>query len=60
VSFLAVARVVSLVTFLAYGAGSVTNAIWWGKPWSAALKELLDAFLYGLVTAIAFGWLWPR
>jgi len=59
-SFLAVARVVSLTTFLAYAGGSVSHAIWMGKPWSAAAKEVLDAFIYGLVTAIAFGWLWPR
>lgn len=59
-SFLAVARNVSVVTFLAYGVGSVANRIWMGKTRSAAMKELLDAFLYGLVTAIAFGLLWPR
>ena len=59
-SFLGVARVVSLITFLAYGAGGVIGAIWWGKPWRSAMKELLDAFIYGLVTAVAFGWLWPR
>jgi hypothetical protein len=58
--FLAVAREVSLVTFLAYAGGSISHAIWMGKPKSAAAKEILDAFLYGLVTAIAFGWLWPR
>ena len=59
-SFLAVAREVSIVTFLAYAGGSISNAIWMGKPKSAAAKECLDAFLYGLVTAIAFGMLWPR
>jgi hypothetical protein len=59
-SFLQVCRVVSLVTFLAYAGGSVSHAIWMGKPWSAAAKEVLDAFLYGLVTALVFGWLWPR
>jgi len=60
VGFLAVAREVSLVTFLAYAGGSVSAAIWMGKTWSAAAKEVFDAFLYGLVTAIAFGMLWPR
>ena len=59
-SFLAVAREVSIVTFLAYAGGSISHAIWMGKPKSAAVKECLDAFLYGLVTAIAFGMLWPR
>jgi hypothetical protein len=59
-SFLAVCRLVGGVTFLAYGTGSVANAIWWGKPWSAAMKELLDASIYGLASALAFAWLWPR
>jgi hypothetical protein len=59
-SFLAVCRVVSIVTFLAYAGSSVSNAIWMGKPWSSAAKEVLDGFIYGLVSALAFGWLWPR
>jgi hypothetical protein len=58
--FLAVARVVSITTFMAYAGGSVANAIWMGKTQSATVKEVLDAFLYGLVTAGAFGWLWPK
>ena len=59
-SFLAVARVVSLVTFMAYATGSVSYSIWFGKPWGSTVKDLLDAFIYGLVTACVFGWLWPR
>jgi hypothetical protein len=58
--FLAVARVVSITTFLAYAGGSVANMIWMGKTQSATVKEVFDAFLYGLVTAAAFGWLWPQ
>ena len=60
VSFLAVCRFVGIVTFLAYACGSVANAIWMGKTRNSAAKEVLDAFLYGLVSAVAFGWLWPR
>lgn len=59
-SFLAVCRVVSIVTFLAYACGGLQLAIWMGKPWRSAAKELLDAFIYGLVSAVAFAWLWPR
>ena len=59
-SFLAVARVVSLVTFVAYATGGLSSAIWFGRPWKSALKDVLDAFIYGLVTACVFGWLWPR
>ena len=59
-SFLAICRPVSLVTFLAYAGGSATGAIWMGKPWSAALKEIFDAFIFGLVTALVFAFLWPH
>ena len=58
-SFLAVARVVSLVTFMAFATGGVSYAIWFGKPWAATAKDLLDAFIYGLVTACVFGLAWP-
>jgi hypothetical protein len=58
--YLEVFRVVGTVGFLAYAAGTVPAAIWMGKPWSVALKEVFDGLLYGLVTAGTFGWLWPR
>ena len=59
-SFLGVCRLVGCVVFLAYGVGSVTQGIWMGRPWSSVIKDLLDAFLYGLACAVIFGWLWPR
>src|SRR5262249_31986237 len=59
-SFLQVCREVSIVVFLTYAGGSITHAIWMGKPWSAAAKEALDAFIYGALTAVIFAWLWPR
>lgn len=58
--YLAVFRVVGAVAFLAYAAGTVPAAIWMGKPWSVVLKEMGDGLLYGLLTAGAFGWLWPH
>ena len=51
---------VALIAFLAYAAGQLPAAIWMGKPWSIAAKEVLDGLIYGLVTAGTFGWLWPR
>ncbi|MGH7498459.1 MAG: hypothetical protein ACREL3_06360 [Gemmatimonadales bacterium] len=59
-AYLGVFRVVGAIGFLAYGAGQLPAAIWMGKPWAVALKELFDGLLYGLVTAGTFGWLWPR
>lgn len=31
-----------------------------GRPWGPTLEEVGDAIVYGLLTARAFGWLWPR
>lgn len=58
--YLKVFHTVALATFLAYAAGQLPAAIWMGKPWSIAAKEVLDGLIYALVTAGTFGWLWPR
>ncbi len=58
--YLAVFRIAGATAFLAYAAGQVPAAIWMGKPWSVAWKEVMDGLVYGLVTAGTFGWLWPR
>jgi len=58
--YLGVFRIVGAIGFLAYAAGQVPAAIWMGKPWSITFKDVLDGLIYGLVTAGAFGWLWPR
>jgi hypothetical protein len=58
--YLQVFRVVGTVAFLAYSGSHVPGAIWWGRPLAGALKEVADGLLYGLLTAGAFGWLWPR
>jgi hypothetical protein len=57
---LRVFRIVGAVAFLAYSAGQIPAAIWMGKPWAVATKDVFDGLLYALVTAGTFGWLWPR
>jgi len=59
-AYLGVFRIVGAIGFLAYAAGQLPAAIWMGKPWSVAWKEVFDGLVYGLVTAGTFGWLWPR
>jgi hypothetical protein len=58
--YLTVFRLVGATAFLAYAAGQIPAAIWTGKPWRVAGKEVFDGLVYGLVTAGTFGWLWPR
>lgn len=58
--YLQVFRVVATVSFLTYVGGSIQMGIWMGKPWRSVAKDVLDGFIYGLVSGGAFGWLWPR
>lgn len=58
-TYLEVFRVTGTVAWVAYGFAYVQEGIWFGRPWSFVAKQLLDALLYGLVTAGTFGWLWP-
>lgn len=58
--YLQVFRIVGAVGFLVYGLGQFPAAIWMGKPWRIAFKDMVDGLVYGLVTAGTFGWLWPR
>ena len=37
----------------------LVDPIWKGGLWSVAAKNAFDGLLYALVTAGAFGWLWP-
>ncbi len=48
-----------LFSAIVYSAGSIQESIWMGRPWSATFKNILDALIYGVVTALVFWQLWP-
>jgi hypothetical protein len=56
-AYLEVFRVTGTVAWTAYGLAYVQDSIWFGKPWSITIKNLIDALIYGLLTAGIFGWL---
>jgi hypothetical protein len=58
--YLKVFQIVGATGFLAYGAGSVMDSIWFYRSWRMTCLGLLDALIYGCLTAGTFGWLWPR
>lgn len=58
-SYLEVFRVSGTLAFVAYGAATVQESVWFGRPWSNTFKQLFDALLYGLITAGIFGAFWP-
>lgn len=53
-------RFATTTAFLAYGFAHIQYSIWWGKPWSVTIKNLIDSFLYGAATGAVFVWLWPK
>jgi hypothetical protein len=57
--YLQVFRITGATAFLAYGMGSIPDAIWFGRPWSRIGKQLFDSLVYALFTAGVFGWRWP-
>jgi hypothetical protein len=58
--YIEVFRVAGAAAVLAYAFRTVGDAIWYGKPWKVVIKEMIDGIIYSLLTAGAFGWLWPR
>ena len=58
--YLTVFRIAGTAAWLAYGFGVIPQSIWFGRPWSSAVKDLLDGLLYGLLTAGVFGSMWPK
>ncbi len=58
--YLSVFRFAGTVAFLAYACTHATDPIWKGERWGNALKYMVDGLVYGLLTAGAFGWLWPK
>lgn len=58
--YLEVFRFAGTVGFLPFGFHSMTDAIWYGKPWSVVVKDVIDGLIYGLLMGGVFGWLWPH
>lgn len=56
---LGAAKLSAVITFIAYGFGTVTESIWMMRPWSSSAKYLLDSALYAAGTGAVFLWLWP-
>lgn len=57
--YLTVFRVISTTALLAYGGAAGLHLIWFGNSTGRVAKDILDALVYGLITAGIFGWLWP-
>jgi hypothetical protein len=57
--YLAVFRFVGSIAFMGYGFALWQNLIWYKHTWGITIKSTIDGFVYALITAGTFGWLWP-
>ncbi len=47
-------------SFAAYGFALWPLAIWYRRSLKTTIKANVDAFIYAVITALTFVWLWPR
>jgi len=52
-------RYAGCVAFAGYSLALLHNSIWYKIKWSTTFKLMFDGFIYALVTAVTFVWLWP-
>lgn len=58
--YLEVFRFAGTTAFAAYAIGQMQESIWWNRNWGTTLRNMVDGLVYALLTAGAFGWLWPE
>jgi hypothetical protein len=52
-------RFAGTVAFAGYSLALWPQTIWYRRAWTTSLVDG-DGLIYALLTAGAFGWLWPR
>lgn len=57
--YLSVFRLTGTVAFACYAMAMPLDSIWYHRNWPATLRSMTDGLIYALLTAGAFGWLWP-
>ncbi|UCE59628.1 MAG: hypothetical protein JSU63_19565 [Phycisphaerales bacterium] len=57
--FISVFQVAGAVAVIAYCAGSIPDAIFFGRPARFVLTGFLDDLAYGILTGLTVAWLWP-
>jgi hypothetical protein len=57
--YLVVFRVVGTTAFMGYALGLWQMTVWYKRSVVTTLKSSFDGLVYALLTAGAFGWLWP-
>jgi hypothetical protein len=57
--YLRVFQFAGTTAFLGYSLALMQHSIWYHRSWATTARSMIDGLIYGLLTAGAFGWLWP-
>jgi hypothetical protein len=55
-----VVKFVGVTAFIGYSLALWPMSIWYHRRWSTTFKATFDGLVYAALTALVFGWLWPR
>lgn len=58
--YLQVFRFTGTVAFVGFTLALWQMSIWYRRAWSTTIKATVDGLIYGMLTAGAMGWLWPK
>jgi len=58
--YLEVFRFAGCTAFIAYSVALWQDSIWYKAEVEHDDQDTIDGFIYGLLTAGIFGWLWPK
>jgi hypothetical protein len=58
-SFGKILQVAGTAGVLAYCFARIPNDIWFNTPKRAVITSTIDGVVYGIITGLIFGWLWP-
>lgn len=53
-------KFVGVTAFIGYVLALWQVSIWYHRRWSTTIKATFDGIIYAVLTAMVFGWLWPR
>jgi hypothetical protein len=59
-AYMQVFQLVTVTAFIGYSLALWQMSIWYRRSWSTTVRATIDGAIYALLTAGAFGWLWPR
>ena len=57
--YLEVFRLTGTIAFACYALALPQRSIWYKQSWATTGRSMFDGLIYALLTAGAFGWLWP-